>query len=171
MRGVVLVGMVSLGIQFGGLAQLQTWLLLLIVLIQFRPTELNTLFQQDVGQAFTRQFLPPNPLRLVLADGIFPIGLASVGGVGALLFQGWLDPPLALGFTLALIVGLEFCQALELVSVPALFLRRIPYTYSVALCGLALIALGFLLKSALALVSAIVLVDLVLGALLYRSHF
>ncbi len=171
MRGVVLVGIVSLGVQFGGWAQLQTWLLLLMILIQFRPTELNILFQQDVGQAFTRQFLPSNPLRLALADGIFPISLASMGGVGALLLQGWVDPLAALVVVLALIVGLEFCQALELVSVPGLFFRRIPYTYSVALSGIALLATGLLLRSPIAIVSAIIMVDLILATLLARSHF
>ncbi len=171
MRGVVLVGIVSFGVQFGGWNQLQTWLLLLLILLQFRPTELNAPFQQDVGQAFTRQFLLQNPLRLALADGIFPISLATVGGALALIVQGWLDPLTALLVALALIVGLEFCQALELVSVPGLFFRRIPYTYSVALSGLALIAVVFLLQSAIAAVSAIVLIDLLLGALLFRSHF
>ena len=170
MRGVVLVELVSLGVQFGGGAQLQTWLLLLIILIQFRPTELNTLFQQDVGQAFTRQFLPSNPLRLVLADSALPIALASAGGAVALLLQGWLDPLLAVAFVLALIVGLEFCQALELVSSPALFFRRIPYAYSVALGGVVLMAAGFLLKSALATLSVIVVIDFVLAVLLYRSQ-
>ncbi len=170
MRGVVLVEMVSLGVQFGGGAQLQTWLLLLIILIQFRPTELNTLFQQDVGQAFTRQFLPSNPLRLVLADSAFPIALASAGGAVALLLQGWLDPLLAAAFVLAFIVGLEFCQALELVSSPGLFFHRVPYAYSVALCGVVLMAAGFLLSSSLATLFVIVIVDFVLAELLYLSH-
>ncbi len=64
---------------------------------------------------------------------------------------------------LAVIVGLEFCQALELVSVPGLYIRRIPYAYSVALSGMVLMATVLLLQSSIAAVSALLLVDVVLG--------
>ncbi len=170
MRGVVFAGIVSLVVRIGGGGHLQSWVLLLIILIQLRPVELNTLFQQDVGQAFTRQFLPANPLGIALADSVFPIALMSVGGLLALLVQPLTDPLVALVLMVCAVAALAFCQALELVTMPRLLFRRVPYTYSVVLCGAALIAAGYLLKSMLAVVLAAVLIDLILAAALYRSR-
>lgn len=168
-RGIALAGTVSLVIRFGGTQHLQTWVLLLMLMIQFRPTELNALFQQDVGQTFTRQFLPRNLLGIALADSIVPIALFSFGGLAALLVQPWLDPVIALVLVIAVTVGLELCQALELVTIRFLY-RRIPYTYSVAFSGAVLIAAGYTLKSPSGVALAAATITLVLAALLYLSR-
>lgn len=170
MRGVVLAGTISLVVRLGGEQHLQTWVLLLMILIQFRPIELNTLFQQDVGQAFTRQFLPKNPLGIVLADSIFPIALVSLGGLAVMLVQPGVDPFTTGVLVIAFTAALAFSQALEFVTVPQLFFRRIPYTYSVVLSGAVLIAVGYLLQSPAGIVLAAVIMNLVLAALLYLSH-
>ncbi len=170
LRGVVLAGTVSLVVHLGKGQYLQTWVLLLMILIQFRPAELNMLFQQDVGQVFTRQFLPKNPLGIALADSIFPIALFSLGGLGTLLLQPWIDPLTAVVLVTAIAAGLEFCQALELVIIPRLFFRRIPYTYSLVFCGAALIAAGYLFKSLPGVALVAVIINLVLGTALYLSR-
>lgn len=170
MSGAVLAGSFSLVIRIGGEQHLQTWVLLLMFLIQFRPTELNLLFQQDVGQVFTRQFLPQNLLGIALADSLFPIALVSLGGLVTLLLQGWLAPLPAGVLLAALAVGLEFCQALELVAIPRLFFRRIPYAYSVILCGAVLIGAGYIFKSLAGIALAAIVIDFVLAFGLHVSR-
>jgi hypothetical protein len=170
MRGVTLAGTISLIARVGGEEHLQVWVLLLMFLIQFRPTELTALFQQDAGQAFTRQFLPANPLLIALADSLFPITLVSFGGLVVLLIQPWLNPLIAVVLVVSLTTSLALCQALELVTVPRLFFRRVPYTYSVVLGGAALIAAGYLLKSAPGVALAAVILNLVLASTLYFSR-
>lgn len=170
MRGVALAGIVSLIARVGGGEHLQTWVLLLIIVIQMRPTELNAAFQQDIGQAFTRQFLPANPLRIALADGALPIALFSFGGLVTVLAQPWIEPVTATVLVIGIAAALTWCQALELVSVPRLIVRRIPYTYSALACGAALIAAGYALKNAPGVALAAVIINLVLAGVLYLSR-
>ncbi len=169
-RGIALAGTVSLIVRISGGGQLQTWVLLLMILIQFRPTELNAAFQQDAGQAFTRQFLPANPLRIAAAIGALPILLMSFGGLVTLLVQPWLDPLTAVVLVISVTAVLTWCQALELVSVPRLIVRRIPYTYAVLACGVVLIAAGYALRSAPGVALAAVILNLALAGVLYFSR-
>ncbi|MFN8377370.1 MAG: hypothetical protein U0452_01760 [Anaerolineae bacterium] len=171
MRGAVFGGLVAFVVRLTGWQNLQTWVLLLLFVIQFRPSELNNLFRQDVGQAFTRQFLPRNPLKLVLADSLFPIMLFSTGAAAILMFQPSLSPLITVVLVLTFVTGLQLCQALELVTIPSLFLRHIPYAYLIVICGVFLVAAVYLFKNPFGVMLIAIAIDIILAGMLSISRY
>lgn len=168
-RGMALTASAAFIIRLSGGQHLQTWILLLLLFIFWRPSELNTYFQQDVGQAFTRQFLPGNLLLVALADSAVPILLASLGGVFVLAFQPLFDFWTGVVLVFSLFTTLEFCLILEQVVVSGPIYRRVPYAYSVVFSGIVLVVVGFLFRDLLTVAVAAVSLNILFATALYTG--
>ncbi|MFN8372264.1 MAG: hypothetical protein U0694_05230 [Anaerolineae bacterium] len=169
MRGMTLTLLLLLIIQLGEWQKLQTWLFVLLILSQGRPTELVEQFRQDVTQPFLRQFLPTSIFRIFTADTLYPLLVSSLGSWCALLVSFGFNGAALFPLALMIIVALGLCQALELVIEQEFFHRRIPYTYAVIVSSIPVIAAGYLFRSFWAATAAAVFVNLCLAVLLYHG--
>jgi hypothetical protein len=105
--------------------QVRVWVYWLIAVVITAPRSLVTVFKADTAQPFLRQFLPVNPLQLLLADTALPFLLLLVGTVAA-----WIRQPAALsivldgaGLSVVMAVVIALCQGLSLVPLTAWRIR------------------------------------------------
>lgn len=135
---VVIAGSILL---FGWQAP-QVWLIVAVMLLQFRPTALIEPFQQTMELAFVRQFLPlQDSQSIILADSIIPLLIATSGGWVVLLLL-----PLNIAAFLLVPAGLTIlmlCQALTWFKPTAFGGQRIAYEYSTFASGLVVIGAGY----------------------------
>lgn len=132
---------VGLFLVFGWKAP-QVWLIVAIMILQFRPTGLIETFQQTMQSTFIRQFLPLDNMPLViLADSSVAIIIATIGGWLVLLTQTRLIAAFVLvpiGLTI-----LTLTQALTWFKSDMLTGDRIAYEYSTLTAGLLVIGMGY----------------------------
>ena len=156
-------------VTLGDASSVQTWALLFIALIQFRPNDALRGFQISVRQPFLRQFLPADNLLLFASQTSLPLLIMSAGVALAALLQPWVEPAIALLLAVAVLLGLALCQALENVRLPEHLLPGFSYEYTVIFLGSVIVGCGYLLHSAWAALAAMILADLGLALLLRRS--
>lgn len=170
LRGMALIGLMVFLIRLTGWQAIQTWLIVLILVIQGRPSFLIENFQQDVGQPFLRQFLPPNNLYRLMASALIPFVLACSGGLLALLAQPGID---LLAGSLLIVLGLAgatLCLALEQVEERQIFFQAIRYPYSVGFCTVLVIIAGFIAHSLYGAILALLLINALLSQMMYYSE-
>ena len=161
--GLAITSLSIVLVTVGGASSVQTWLLLLVFLIRFRPDDAVRLFSTQRQQPFLRQFLPENNLLLFASQTSLPLLLMGVGVGLAVFTQASLAAlPLALG----VLVALALSQALETVHSA---LPGFCYEYAVVACGVFIVGPGYLLHSVWAAFAAVVLVNFALALLLYHS--
>lgn len=139
--GVLLASAGNFLAQAVDINQLQVWLLVIVLLVQWRPIALTTAFRQDVQNPFVRQFIPLNPLALLVRDSALPVLWIALGGFGALLLQAPDVPSAVMGMALLLciVMLLVLCQAVSLIRPNIIGLKRIAYDYVVLFCAVVLI--------------------------------
>lgn len=153
----------------GGLSSVQTWVLLLVFLVRFRPDDVMRLFWAHVQRPFLRQFLPENNLLLFASQTLLPLLLMGVGVSLAVFVQPWVKPVAVLPLAIGVLFTLALSQALETVRFRRYALPGFDYEYAVILFGLLIIVPGYVLHSVWAALAATVLVDFLLALLLYHS--
>jgi len=167
--GATVTSIVGALIRFGGASSVQTWALVFIALIQFRPRDAMRVYQTPVERPFLRQFLPGNALLVFAGQATLPLLVMGVGVALGAIVQPWAHPAIALLLALGALLGLGLCHALESVRVRVGLLPRIPYEYGVIACGAAVVVGGFAVGSVWGALVAVLLIDVVLAALLSRG--
>lgn len=174
--GALLPSIIILVIKIGGYNTLQTWLLILILLVQLRPVELTRFFRESLNEGFLRQFVRENNLIMFASEIALPLCLMSLGMFVAMAFQlevGAFEFLVAWLLAIVLLVILGLCQAVENVRLPVVSrygtMPSLHYEYTVVATGAVIIAAGVLMHS----LGAIVIVSLSICAglclLLYHS--
>ncbi|HKC74199.1 MAG TPA: hypothetical protein VKF37_08360, partial [Chloroflexota bacterium] len=151
-------------------AQGRVWVYWLIAVVITAPRSLVTAFKADTAQPFLRQFLPVNPLRLLLADTALPVVLLVVGALAA-----WIGQPAApsivvrgAGLSVVLAVVLALCQGLSLVPITA-WRIRISSAVATATSVGAVLAAGLLTKTLVVPLGVGMGIAVLLGGLLATS--
>lgn len=167
--GATVTSIVGALIRFGGASSVQTWALVFIALIQFRPRDAMRVYQTPVERPFLRQFLPGNALLAFAGQASLPLLVMGVGVALGAVAQPWAHPAIALPLALGALLGLALCHALESVRVRGGVLPRVPYEYGVIACGAAVVVGGVAVGSVWGALVAVVLIDVALAALLSRG--
>jgi hypothetical protein len=177
LSGSVLPSIIILIIKIGGYNTLQTWLLVLILLVQLRSIELTRFFRESLNQSFLRQFVRENNLILFAGEIALPLCVMSFGMLVAMALQ--LDVA-AFEFLVAgllaiiLLVILGLCQAVENVQLPVVsrygIIPSLNYEYTVVVTGALIIVAGVLTRSLWVLVIVCILIGAGLSLLLYHSN-
>lgn len=166
--GITLSSLVIVLIMIGDYRALQTWLLVFILLIQFRPNDLTRLFREQMHQPFLRQFLPANPLLLFASQALLPLLLMSGGMFIVIALQPGIPLVAGWGLAVGVLVALGLCQALNSVRL-GFSPVRLRYEYTMIAAGVVVIVAGVGLHSLWAALLVSLIVDGLLAGLLYTS--
>lgn len=163
-------GIISL-LQTAGTGSIQAWLLLVIMLSMYRPSDLIAEFAQDVGTPFLHSLLPVDNLRLCLLDCALPVFLTTVGGLVPLFILTAPETWLFAGLTVLLLVTLlTLTQAVASVRLVDAGIKRVPYDVAVLLCGVVLFAAVNLSGSLLMVVMVLATLNGLFAWLLHYSQ-
>lgn len=169
LAGITFTSLAISLVMIGETSSVQTWVLLFVLLLQFRLNEVMRLYRAQVQQPFLRQFLPENNLLLFTCQTSLPLLLMSVGVSLAVLMQPWVKSVAVLILAVGVLLALALSQALETVRFRYYALPYFCYEYAVIFFGLLVVGSGYLLHSVWAAFMTIVMVDLLLALLLYHS--
>lgn len=169
-RGLTMTALLMTAISVSDARALQTWLLVLLILLFSRPRELITVFRQDIGQVFMSQMIVQDHLVRFFTDSLVPLFMMMVGNTAVLLLHPTSDKVGGFVLILLVTVGLGFAQALEVVEDAVIVFRPIPYEYTVLIGGGLSIAAGLVFKSLTAGIIVLALVEAVFAMLLANSR-
>ncbi|MBN1564509.1 MAG: hypothetical protein JXA10_11760 [Anaerolineae bacterium] len=155
-------------VKMGGVSSVQTWLLLVMLLLTVRPHDAMRLFRAH-QPPFLRQFLPENNLLLFISQTTLPLLLMGVGVSLTAFMQPWIAPGAIILLATGILFALMLAQALATVHVRYYMLPDFSYELLVILGGLLIVGPGYWLHSVWAAVAATILVDILLALLLYHS--
>ena len=148
---------------------MQTWALIFVALIQFRPREALRVYQVPVDRPFVRQFLPRNNLLRFAGQVALPLAIMGVGAALAAITQPWVPRGIALPLVLGALLAQALCQALDTARLPDATMPPVRYEYAILVCGALVVGSGLVVGSVWAALLALLLVDLGLALLLSRS--
>jgi len=156
-------------VRLGGASPVQTWALIFVALIQFRPREALRVYQVPVDRPFVRQFLPRNNLLRFAGQVALPLAIMGVGAALTAIAQPWVPRGIALPLVLGALLAQALCQALDTARLPDATMPPVRYEYAILVCGALVVGSGLVVGSVWAALLALLLVDLGLALLLSRS--